>query len=69
MWLNELHLDHLFRRHEPASGMLTFVRDWAEENGIAWIALVTGVTNLPAQGLYDANGFDLSPVTWASQRV
>lgn len=69
LWLNELYVDHPFRRRGLASRMLTFVRDWAEENGIACIACVTGAKNLPAQELYEANGFELSPVMWVGKRV
>jgi GNAT superfamily N-acetyltransferase len=69
LWLNELHVHHPFRRRGLASGMLTFVREWAEENGIASIACVTGVNNLPAQGMYKTNGFEVSPVMWVSARV
>jgi GNAT superfamily N-acetyltransferase len=69
LWLNELHVDHPFRRRGLASRMLEFVRDWADETGISYMACVTGMKNMPAQALYEANGFDLSPVMWVDTRV
>lgn len=68
-WLNELYVDLPYRRRGYAGALLSYAEKWLKENGIKYIACVTGKDNINAQGMYQKNGYDAGSVVWVDKSI
>ena len=69
IWINELYVEPEYRRKGVASEIMNFIENWAKENGIKYIATVTGKTNETAMGLYKKIGYELGEIVWVEKKI
>lgn len=68
-WLNELFVDHSYRRQGYAGAMLSFIENWLKERDIKYIALVTGEDNSAAQNMYIKKGYEVDGIIWVDKEL
>jgi GNAT superfamily N-acetyltransferase len=68
-WLNELYVDASCRRNGYAASLLLFVENWLKDEGINYIACVTGKENIAAQNMYQKKGFELNTIIWVDKSM
>jgi len=68
-WLNELYVSESYRNRGIASDLLNYIERWAQQNNIKYFACVTGVENVPAQKLYEKNGYAVNHTMWVDKAI
>ncbi len=67
LWVNELFVDSMYRRHHVATELLHYVEQWAKDNTCGYVAMVTHPRNERAQKFYGANEYELEPLIWVDK--
>ena len=69
LWINELYVEPEYRGIGVSSEIMCFIENWARENGIKYIATVTGKTNETAMNFYKKTGYELGEIVWVDKKL
>lgn len=69
LWINELHIDEMYRRQGLAAGLLDYIEDWARSQKMPYMACITSLNNTEAQSLYNSKDFNISKTIWVDKKM
>ncbi len=69
IWINELFIRGNNRKKGLGRKIIKFIENWCSDEGIRYISLATGTTNLNAQKFYKNIGYDVSEAIWVDKSL
>lgn len=64
IWINEINILEEYRGQGYGNIFISFIKQWAKNNGCKYIAAMTSKQNEGSKRLFGKNGFDDSEIVW-----
>jgi len=68
-WINEIHVKEEKRRKKIGSLLIKYLEKWLSEQGIKYIACMTGKDNEASQKMFKKLEFDENDVVWIDKNI